>query len=106
VRGAILRDGPGLAGGGSGATSACVPHVDALAPAPPDPFALVELSRDIRPRDYAAIFARQATQRSGLDHALFVCALERPDWLSAVCDEVGVEVTSLPTALAACAGIP
>jgi pimeloyl-ACP methyl ester carboxylesterase len=106
VRGAILRDGPGLAGGGSGATSACIPHVDAHAPAPPDPFVLTELSRDIRPRDYAAIFARQATQRSGLDPALFVCGLERPDWLAAVCDEVGVEITSLPAALSTCAGIP
>ena len=106
VRGAILRDGPGLAGGGSGATSACIPHVDAHAPAPPDPFALAELSRDIRPRDYAAVFARQATQRSGLDPALFVCALERPDWMAAVCEEVGVEVSALPAALAACASIP
>ena len=106
VRGAILRDGPGLAGGGSGATSASIPHVDAHAPAPPDPFALAELSRDVRPRDYAAIFARQATQRSGLDPALFVCALERADWLAAVCDEVGVEVGPLANALAACAALP
>jgi pimeloyl-ACP methyl ester carboxylesterase len=106
VRGAILRDGPGLAGGGSGVSSACIPYVDARAHTPPDPFALVELSRDIRPRDYAVIFARQATQRSGLDPALFVCALERADWIASVCDEVGVEVTTLPQALAACASIP
>jgi len=106
VRGAILRDGPGLAAGGSGVCSAYIPHVDGRAGVPPDPFALVELSRDIRPRDYAGVFARQATQCSGLDPALFVCAVERADWIAAVCDEVGVEVTSLSSALASCAAIP
>ena len=60
VRGAILRDGPGLAGGGSSSTSSFIPFVDQSAPAPPDPFALVELATDVRPPDYACIFARQA----------------------------------------------
>ena len=37
--------------------------------AAPDPWALVELARDVRPPDYATSFARQATQLSGLDVA-------------------------------------
>ncbi|HEX4354352.1 MAG TPA: alpha/beta hydrolase, partial [Polyangiales bacterium] len=47
VRGAIVSDGPGLAGGGSSATSPIVPFVDVTQPAPPDPFALVELATDL-----------------------------------------------------------
>jgi len=100
VRGAVLRDGPGLAGGGSGSTSSFVPFVDASQPAPPDPFALVELATDIRPPDYACTFARLSAQLSGLSRPLSVCACERPGWLAAVVSELGVEVTSVREALA------
>jgi pimeloyl-ACP methyl ester carboxylesterase len=99
VRGAILCDGPGLAGGGSGSTSAWIPFVDSAQPAPPDPFALVELATDIRPPDYAAIFARQAAQFAGLARPISVCACERPEWLAAVVNELGVEPARLPDAL-------
>jgi pimeloyl-ACP methyl ester carboxylesterase len=104
VRGAVLLDGPGLAGGGSGSTSAWIPFVDSSQPAPPDPFALVELATDIRPPDYATIFARQAAQFSGLPRPISVCARERPEWLAAVVNELGVEVTSLAEALSCYAG--
>lgn len=100
VRGAILRDGPGLAGGGAGASTPFVPYVDAQTPAPPDPFALVELAIDIRAPDYASVFARHAAQLSGLHNPISVCAAERPSWLSAVVTEVGVETTSVREALA------
>jgi pimeloyl-ACP methyl ester carboxylesterase len=99
VRGAILRDGPGLAGGGAGASTPFVPYVDASRPAPPDPFALVELAVDIRPPDYACVFARQAAQLSGLSRPLSVCASERPSWLAAVTAELGVESTNVREAL-------
>lgn len=99
VRGAVLRDGPGLAGGGSGSTSSFIPSVDAGQPAPPDPFALVELATDIRPPDYACTFARQAAQFSQLARPISVCACERPGWLSAVVGELGVEVTGFREAL-------
>jgi pimeloyl-ACP methyl ester carboxylesterase len=99
VRGAILCDGPGLAGGGSGSTSAWIPFVDPAQPAPPDPFALVELATDIRPPDYAAIFARQAAQFAGMPRPISVCACERPEWLAAVVNELGVELTTLRAAL-------
>jgi pimeloyl-ACP methyl ester carboxylesterase len=101
VRGAILRDGPGLCGGGSSTTSSFIPFVDAHAVTPPDPYALVELAIDIRPPDYACIFARQAVQFSKLSQPVSVCARERPDWLTAVIGELGVEVASLRDALAA-----
>ena len=103
VRGAILRDGPGLAGGGSASNSALIPFVDASQPAPPDPFALVELATDIRPRDYACSFARQAAQFSGLSRPLIVCARERPGWLDSVVRELDLELTPFPQALNWCA---
>src|SRR5215472_13184865 len=47
VRGAVLCDGPGLQGGGDGPTSNILFTVDASALVPPDPWALIELSRDV-----------------------------------------------------------
>ena len=55
--GAVLTDGPGLAGGATFPTSQSffmLPQTDA----PPDPYVLAELSRDLRPPDYAAAFVR------------------------------------------------
>ena len=106
VRGVILRDGPGLAGGGSGSISPTIPFVDVTQPSPPDPYALVELATDIRPPDYACVFARQAAQMSGLSSPIAVCASERPGWLVAVIEELDVEVTTLPQALARYAAAP
>jgi pimeloyl-ACP methyl ester carboxylesterase len=100
VRGAVLADGPGLIGGATGPVS---PHISAMAPADlaaPDPFALDELSRDVRPRDYAATFVRQATHGSGLDTPVAVAAVARPAWLQAVADEVGVLEAPVAEALA------
>jgi pimeloyl-ACP methyl ester carboxylesterase len=104
VRGAILRDGPGLCGGGSTSTSSIIPFVDDTQPAPPDPYALIELATDIRPPDYACVFARQAAQFSGLSRPISVCACERPGWLAAVVDELGAQASTLPNALALYAG--
>ncbi|HKA85846.1 MAG TPA: hypothetical protein VKD21_18410, partial [Acidimicrobiales bacterium] len=59
-------------------------------PGPPDPYALFELSHDVRPADYATTYARQAATLSGLDVALAVCARVRPPWLAAVAEEPGV----------------
>jgi len=100
VRGAILRDGPGLAGGGSGSTSPFFPNIAPHAPRTPDPFALVELARDIRPADYALVYTRMATQHSDLERPLSVCTVERPDWLAAACSEPGVAQAAFPEALA------
>ncbi len=99
VRGAILCDGPGFVGGGSQPGTPLVVSVEARLSGPPDPLALFELARDIRPPDYAANFVRQATQLSGLPCPLAVCARERSPWLQAVIAEPGVLVTTLRDAL-------
>jgi pimeloyl-ACP methyl ester carboxylesterase len=101
VRGAILRDGPGLTGGGITPTSPYVAHVDPSTPAPPDPWALAELTRDPRPPDYATSFVRQAVHFSELAEPITVCAIGRPAWLEAVVQEPGVRVATLAEALAA-----
>jgi pimeloyl-ACP methyl ester carboxylesterase len=100
VRGAVLADGPGLAGGGSGPGSPTVVSVPGGRPGTPDPFALVELTLDIRPPDYASSFARQATQLSGLDTPIAVTARVRPEWLAAVVAEPGVAELDTGEALA------
>jgi pimeloyl-ACP methyl ester carboxylesterase len=99
VRGAVLTDGPGLAGGGSASNSPFIPYVDPSQPSPPDPYALVELAVDVRPRDYASVFARQAAQFSGLSEPITVCARERPPWLAAVMSELDIELMTLSQAL-------
>jgi len=100
VRGAILCDGPGLSGGGPRPVTPTVLVPKDPGPAPPDPFALLELARDVRPPDYATSFVRQTTQLSDLERPISVCAAERPDWLAAVIEEPGVLVTPLAEALA------
>lgn len=99
VRGAVLCDGPGLAGGPIGPTSQ---SFVTLAPSThaPDPYALFELSRDLRPPDYAALFARMAVESSGLEDPIAVAAVVRPPWLAGVVEEVGVVTCSIGDALA------
>lgn len=104
VRGAVITDGPGLAGGGSGPSSTAPPFPYPGATGPPDPFALAELSRDVRPPDYATSFARLALLRSDLESPLCVAAVGRPDWLAAVAAEPGVVEEPLDRALARYAG--
>jgi len=112
VHGAVLADGPGLAGGGP------APHspvgVAPIDPAPvvaagsdgdpaalaPDPNALRELAGDVRPPDYASTFARLAVQFSALDEPVTVAAVVRPPWLAAVVAEPGVVEADVATALA------
>ena len=105
VLGAVLADGPGLAGGGPSPSSPYVIRLDPAVAAPPDPLALAELSRDLRPPDYATSFARQAIQLSDLPAApLTVSAVGRPEWLAAVASEPGVQQLPLPAAVAFYAG--
>lgn len=101
VRGAVLMDGPGLHGGGPVPGSPYAAYVPPDQKGPPDPFALAELSRDPRPPDYAAAFARLAVQFSGLSEPITVCGVGRPPWLEAVVAEPGVATATVPEALAA-----
>ncbi len=103
VIGAVLVDGPGLAGGATFPTSQSffvLPPSDG----PPDPYALAELSRDLRPPDYAAAFVRLALTGSRLDEPITVAAVFRPPWLEAVAAEPGVVQSSITDALARYAG--
>ena len=103
VHGAILVDGPGLAGGPTGPTSQSFFSLPASA-IHPDPYALVELGRDLRPPDYATLFVRLALAGSELEEPIAVASVFRPEWLDAVAREHGVMHATLAEALAAYAG--
>jgi pimeloyl-ACP methyl ester carboxylesterase len=90
VRGAVLADGPGLFGGPPGPSSPAIVQLAGPSPVTPDPYAIVELTRDVRPPDYAATFARQAAAASPLETPVTVSTVGRPPWLEAVAAEVGV----------------
>jgi pimeloyl-ACP methyl ester carboxylesterase len=98
IHGAILCDGPGLAGGGDHPGPVIVRGVPERQSAP-DPFALVELASDLRPSEYAVGFVGLANQLSGLTEPLTVCAKARPDWLKAVLEQPGVVTGSIEDAL-------
>lgn len=98
VHGAILCDGPGLAGGGDHPGPVVVRGVSESRTTP-DPFALVELAADLRPSDYAAKFAALAVELSPLEHPVTVCAAARPDWLQAVLAQPGVVTGTVDRAL-------
>jgi len=93
VHGAVIGDGPGLAGGAIGPTSQSFVSLPPRA-LPPDPYALFELSRDLRPPDYATLFVRLALDGSGLDEPIAVAAMVKPPWLAAVVDEIGVTTSA------------
>jgi pimeloyl-ACP methyl ester carboxylesterase len=111
VRGVVLADGPGLVGGGIRPGSAYVFVADDVGhdvvgsrDGGPDPYALFELSRDVRPPDYAQEYVRQAMQWSGLDRPIAVTTVTRPEWIEAVVAEPGVVETSVEQALVDFAG--
>lgn len=101
VLGVVLADGPGLIGGGIRPGSAFVigPAVDEGAGTAPDPFALVELARDVRPPDYATVFVRFVLERCPMAEPVVVAAVARPEWLEAVVQEPGVVVAGVTEAL-------
>ena len=100
VRGAILADGPGVAGGGVQPGSPFIIHADtSSSTGTPDPFALIELTRDYRPPDYASTFVRFAIDGSGLADPIIVSAVARPEWLVAVAGDPAVIEESVPAAL-------
>lgn len=99
VHGAVLTDGPGLAGGPTGPTSQSFFSLPPSPSATPDPYALVELGRDLRPPDYATLFVRLALAGSDLDEPVTVASVFRPEWLEAVAREHGVLQTSVTEAL-------
>ena len=100
VVGAVLADGPGLVGGGvhPGSPSVAYPAPDSQPV--PDPFALLELAKDVRPPDYAQTYVRFVVERSELERPIIVSSVVRPEWLRAVATEPGVAEDDLTSALA------
>ena len=90
-----LPTAPGLLGGPAFPTSpravSCRRHE---APAPPDPFALAELSRDVRPPDYAAATCAWRAPVPA-DEPIACAPLVEPPWLEAVAAEPGVRETTV-----------
>lgn len=89
VRGVVMTDGPGLAGGGVHPGSRALVDPSASG-GPPDPYAMMELARDVRPADYARTFAGFAVDGSELEVPLWVAAVVRPAWIEAIMEIPGV----------------
>lgn len=98
VHGAILCDGAGLAGGGERPGPIAVRGVPGKTTSP-DPFALVELSSDLRPAEYVTRFAQLAAEHSPLAEPISVAARARPDWLRGVVELPGVRIETLEDGL-------
>ncbi len=100
VRGTMIDDGPGLAGGSATVGSPLVAAaLGAGAGATPDPWAVLELSRDVRPPEYALTMLRLAVLRSRFGDPVTVVARRRPPWLAAVADDPAALVGELAEAL-------
>ncbi len=98
VNGVVLTDGSGLTGGGEGPQSSTW-YLPADADGrTPDPYALYELSNDVRPSDYAIGFLHLLLNGSELEVPLVVAAKNRPPWLAAVAKDPGVVCEGLPQA--------
>jgi len=90
VRGAVLLDGPGLAGGAVHVTSNTETTTVERAGQAPDPWALIELSHDARPPTYVTTFARLAVNGSGIPDPIAVACKVTPPWVEAISAEPGV----------------
>ena len=101
VRGSILADGPGLVGGGTRPGSPWVVTIPGdMTADEPDPFALAELSRDVRPPDYATTWVRHAIEYGPLDTPIAVTTVVRPEWIEGVVAKPGVVDCTIAEALA------
>ena len=74
-------------------------------PVPPDPLALVELARDVRPPDYALTFVRFVVEGSATSPSPVGVGGGAPEWLAAVAAEPGVGRGSVPDGLATYAAL-
>ncbi|MCU1343891.1 MAG: hypothetical protein JWL70_157 [Acidimicrobiia bacterium] len=105
VRGAVVCDGPGLAGGGPQPALGVIVGMDEANSEltwgqSPDPWALMELTTDPRPPDYAVRFVQDAAKGSMADPVIAVAATERLPWLDAVRNEPSVVELTVEAALA------
>lgn len=99
VRGAVLIDGPGIVGGGIGPSAPRVTVAEVSAQTP-DPFAMAELTVDVRPQDYAVDYLRQAVRYSGIGEPISLSGRVRPPWMAALAGLPGVREMPADEALA------
>jgi pimeloyl-ACP methyl ester carboxylesterase len=91
VKGVVIADGPGLSGGAIHATSSSeITSAGIRTGTAPDPWALIELSRDARPPNYAVTFTRLAVTASPIDEPIAVTTRVTPPWIEAIRAEPGV----------------
>jgi pimeloyl-ACP methyl ester carboxylesterase len=91
VKGVVIADGPGLSGGAIHATSSSeITSAGIRTGTAPDPWALIELSRDARPPNYAVTFTRLAVTASQIDEPIAVTTRVTPPWIEAIRAEPGV----------------
>ena len=90
VHGVVLFDGSGAVGGGSQPPTPYVNVLPASGTTKPDPYALLELSSDPRPPDYALDYVRFILEDSEIENPIVVSARIRPEWLAAVASDIGV----------------
>jgi pimeloyl-ACP methyl ester carboxylesterase len=91
VKGVVIADGPGLSGGAIHATSSSeITSAGIRSGTAPDPWALIELSRDARPPNYAVTFTRLAVTASSIDEPIAVTTRVTPPWIEAIRAEPGV----------------
>ncbi len=91
VKGVVIADGPGLSGGAIHATSSSeITSAGIRTGTAPDPWALIELSRDARPPNYAVTFTRLAVTASSIDEPIAVTTRVTPPWIEAIRAEPGV----------------
>lgn len=91
VKGVVIVDGPGLSGGAIHATSSSeITSAGSRIGSTPDPWALIELSRDARPPNYAVTFTRLAVEASSIDEPISVTTRVTPQWIEAISAEPGV----------------
>jgi pimeloyl-ACP methyl ester carboxylesterase len=107
VRGLVISDGTGMAGGGvaPGSPTIDVPSSDvaglqASGEVGPDPFVFLELSSDVRPADYALTFVHSALTGSISETPISVDVAIKPPWLQAICESPGVQTMNATQALA------
>jgi len=105
VRGLALSDGAGLVGGGTEPGSASIVYPEPGRHASPDPYALVELSRDPRPESYVQNFMDFILDGSDLAEPVNIHTALHPPWIEALLGGPGVSRDPLPVALQRFAGI-
>lgn len=99
VHGAVLTDGPGIVGGGIGPSAPRITMAE-VSDTAPDPYALAELTTDVRPPDYAVDYLRQAVRHSSLGEPITLSGRVRPPWMAALEGLPGVRVSPAGEALA------